>query len=78
IVFVIRVLCRSFEAFEAVLEDQAAMMEFTLMSDDDSERLYHVVWEGPHPEVVDELTFNKTLIERQWVTAEGYHLKQQF
>lgn len=78
IVFVIRVLCRSFEAFEAALEEQAAMMEFTLMSDDDSERLYHVVWEGPHPEAVDELSFNKTLIERQWVTAEGYHLKQQF
>lgn len=78
IVVVIRVLCRSFEAFEAALQDQAAMMEFTLISDDDSERLYHVVWEDPYSEDVDELIYNKTLTEREWVTNEGHHLKQQF
>ena len=78
IVFLIRVVCRSFEAFEAALEDEADVREFTLINDEDSLRAYHVVWRGPQPEGVDDLAFNKTLIERQWVTSEGYHLKQQF
>jgi predicted DNA binding protein len=78
IVLVIRVVCRSFEVFEAALEDEANVTEFTLISDENSLRAYHVVWKRPPPEGIDELTFNKTLIERQWVTNEGYHLKQQF
>lgn len=78
IVLVIRVVCLSFDEFEAALENEAYIMNFTLISDEDSLRVYHVVWEASHPKGIDELTFNKTLIERQWVTDEGYHLRQQF
>lgn len=78
IVFVLRIVCRSFEEFEAALEDEADIKKFALISAEDSVRLYHVVWEGPHPEEMDELTLNKTFIKRQWITNEGYHLKAEF
>ncbi|GAB7020884.1 helix-turn-helix domain-containing protein [Halostagnicola bangensis] len=78
VVRVIRVTCGSFDAFEAALEDAANVEGFTLISDVDQVRSYHVVMDGPFEKEVDELTLNKTLIERQRVGPDGYYLKHQF
>lgn len=78
IIFVLRVVCKSFEVFETALEDEAAVAEYTLISDEESVRIYHTVFEDLYPEKIDELVFNKTLVERWWITAKGEHLKQQF
>ena len=78
VVRVIRVTCDSFDAFEAALEDAPDVEEFTLISDVDPVRSYHVVMDGPFDEAVDQLTLNKTLIERQRVGPDGLYLKHQF
>ncbi|OIB56704.1 helix-turn-helix domain-containing protein [Natrialba sp. SSL1] len=78
IVFVLRVVCRSFETFEETLESKPAVLEFTPISEESSVRIYHTVFEDRYPEEMDELLFNKTLVERWWVTSDGEHLKQQF
>ncbi|AFZ74189.1 helix-turn-helix domain-containing protein [Natronobacterium gregoryi] len=78
IVFVLRVVCGSFEAFETALEDEDSVTEYALISDEETVRIYHTVVENLYPEEIDELVFNKTLVERWWVTSEGEHLKQQF
>ncbi|AXR79087.1 helix-turn-helix domain-containing protein [Natrarchaeobaculum sulfurireducens] len=78
IVFVLRVVCGSFEAFETALDAEPAVTEHTLISDDGSVRVYHTVIEDLYPEGIDELVFNKTVVERWWITSDGEHLKQQF
>lgn len=79
IVLLLRVVCGSFEAFEAALEDEPDITEFTLISDEDSGRTYHTVFEwSSYPEEMDELLFNKTLVERWWITSDGEYFKQQF
>jgi predicted DNA binding protein len=78
IVHVIRVECASFETFEAALEAAEYVEEVSLISDSGATRTYHVINRGPFPEEMDELTLNKTLIERMRVTEHGWHLRQRF
>ncbi|WP_255170246.1 helix-turn-helix domain-containing protein [Natrononativus amylolyticus] len=78
IVHVVRVECASFGAFEAALEAAEYVEEVTLISDGGAARTYHVINRGPFPKEMDELTLNKTLIERMRVTEDGWHLRQRF
>lgn len=78
VVTVIRVVGQSLDAVETALEDAEYVQELALISNDDLVRVYHIVMDGPWPAETDEITFNKTYLERVQVTTEGWHLKQQF
>ncbi|WP_331232350.1 helix-turn-helix domain-containing protein [Natronorarus salvus] len=78
LIHVVRVECASFGAFEAAIEAAEYIEEITLISDDGATRTYHVINGGPFPGAMDELRFNKTLIERMHVTEDGWHLRQCF
>ena len=78
IVTLIRVVGRSLDAVETALENADYVQELALISDDGLVRVYHLVLDGPWRAEMDEITFNKTLIERVRVTKDGWQLKQQF
>lgn len=78
IVTLIRVVGRSLDAAETALENADYVQELALISDDGLARVYHLVLDGPWRAEMDEITFNKTLIERVRVTEDGWQLKQQF
>lgn len=78
IVTLIRVVGRSLDAVETALENADYVQELALISDDGLVRVYHLVLDGPWRAEMDEITFNKTLIERVRVTEDGWQLKQQF
>ena len=78
IVTLIRVVGRSLDAAETALENADYVQELALISDDGLVRVYHLVLDGPWRAEMDEITFNKTLIERVRVTKDGWQLKQQF
>lgn len=69
---------RSLDAVETALENADYVQELALISDDGLVRVYHLVLDGPWRAEMDEITFNKTLIERVRVTKDGWQLKQQF
>lgn len=78
IVTLIRVVGQSLDAVQTALENAEYVQELALISDEGSGRVYHIVTDGPWSAEMDELTFNKTLIERVRVTEDGWQLKQQF
>lgn len=78
IVFTIRATGSSFQNMHTALRDSLYVEDYTLISEIGSTRTYQIIMDGPYPEELDELAFQKTVVEQLTITVDGWHIRQQF
>lgn len=78
VVFIIRANGQTFNGLRTALQGSPYVREHTLISDVESTQIYQVVMDGPQPAELDELSFQKTVVEQLTITADGWHIRQQF